>query len=64
MPIIGGYYPYNVYLEKGKVYWYCACGASNKAPFCDQKCNTLISRLRPIYFNVNESGYYKLCNCK
>lgn len=64
VPIIGGYYPYNMYLERGKIYWYCSCGLTMKGPFCDQKCNTIISRLRPIYFNVSESGYYKICNCK
>jgi len=27
-------------------------------------CNTASTRLRPVQFNVNESGYYKICNCK
>ena len=35
VPIIGGFYPYNMYLEKGKIYWWCSCGASVKGPWCD-----------------------------
>jgi CDGSH-type Zn-finger protein len=62
--INGGYFPYNLYLEKGKVYWYCACGISNNSPWCDSTCNKLATRNRPIYFNVNESGYYKICTCR
>lgn len=64
IPVNNGYLPYNTYLEKGKVYWFCSCGASMKNPFCDGLCNRLMTRNRPIYFNVTESGYYKLCNCK
>ena len=64
IPVNGGYYPYNMYLEKEKVYWYCSCGTSFNSPFCDSNCNKLLTRNRPIYFNVNESGYYKLCTCR
>jgi len=27
--------PYPVAVEAGKSYWWCACGKSNKQPFCD-----------------------------
>ena len=27
--------PYKVKVEKGKIYFWCACGLSNKLPFCD-----------------------------
>lgn len=27
-------------------------------------CNATATRNRPIKFNVDTSGYYKLCNCK
>lgn len=64
VPVNNGYYPYNSYLEKGKVYLFCTCGASAKNPWCDSYCNKMTTRLRPIYFNVTESGYYKMCNCK
>lgn len=64
IPINTGYYPYNVYLEKAKVYYFCACGMSSSNPWCDSTCNKATTRNRPIYFNVSESGYYKMCNCK
>ena len=64
MPVVAGLFPYSVYLQKGKVYFYCTCGISPQGPFCDFSCNKVPTRNRPIYFNVNESSYYKLCNCK
>lgn len=64
MPAIGGIFPTNLYLYRGKSYDWCACGHTQNAPFCDGQCKWLISRLRPVQFNVSESGYYKLCNCK
>lgn len=64
IPLHSGYYPYNVYLQQGKVYWYCSCGISYTNPFCDWSCNKIPTRNRPIYFNVSESAYYKLCTCK
>ena len=64
VPVNNGYYPYNLYLQQGKVYWYCTCGISLNSPWCDFLCNKLVTRNRPIYFNVNESGYYKICACK
>ena len=27
--------PYKVIIEKGKTYFWCACGLSQKQPFCD-----------------------------
>ena len=53
-----------MYLEKGKVYNWCSCGISINGPWCDGLCNGLVTRNRPVYFNVLESGYYKICNCK
>jgi hypothetical protein len=37
---------------------------SLKSPMCDSFCNKIISRNRPIQFNVDQSGYYKICMCK
>ena len=64
VPIIQGYYPYNMFLQQGKVYLWCACGMSDTSPFCNATCNKAMTRNRPIYFNVSESGYYKMCQCK
>lgn len=64
IPLHSGFFPYNVFLQQGKLYWYCTCGISYNNPFCDWSCNKIPTRNRPIYFNVNQSGYYKLCTCK
>ena len=64
VPLIAGYFPYNMYLQRGKVYQWCSCGISQNGPWCDSMCNYLVTRNRPMYFNVSESGYYKICNCK
>jgi len=64
LPYRSGFIPFNTYLEAGKLYRWCSCGATWTEPFCDHKCHFNMMRLRPIVFNVNQSGYYKLCNCK
>lgn len=46
------------------MYSWCACGLSLSNPSCDGSCNGAVTRCRPVSFNVDESGYYKLCNCK
>ena len=34
-PTISQKSPYKVKVEKGKTYFWCACGLSQKQPFCD-----------------------------
>merc|ERR1711976_543061 len=64
MGLVAGYYPISVYLHRGKKYDWCSCGHSWSNPFCNGQCKFLMTRNRPIAFNLSESGYYKLCNCK
>ena len=64
MPAYAGIFPAHVYLSRGKQYDWCACGASQIGPFCDGQCKWVLTRNRPVSFNVSESGYYKLCSCK
>ena len=64
MPVYAGYYPIHIYLYRGKVYEWCSCGHSWSNPFCNGQCKWIMTRCRPVKFNVSESGYYKLCNCK
>jgi CDGSH iron-sulfur domain-containing protein 3 len=64
IPVVAGYYPVSVYLYRGKKYDWCSCGHSWNNPFCNGQCKFILTRCRPISFNVSESGYYKLCNCK
>tara|TARA_B110000285_G_C14868129_1_gene487848 strand:+ start:271 stop:732 length:462 start_codon:yes stop_codon:yes gene_type:complete len=64
MPAYSGIYPTHMYLNRGKSYDWCSCGHSQITPMCDGQCKWLVTRNRPITFNVSESGYFKLCNCK
>ena len=64
MPAYAGIFPTHIFLSRGKSYDWCSCGHSQINPFCDGQCKWIITRCRPVNFNVNQSGYYKLCNCK
>jgi len=64
LPYRSGFIPITLFLEQGKVYRWCSCGASWNEPFCDHKCHYQMTRNRPIVFNVDKSSYYKLCTCK
>jgi CDGSH-type Zn-finger protein len=35
LPLIAQKGPYLVAVEAGKSYWWCACGRSQRQPFCD-----------------------------
>ena len=64
MPAYAGIFPTHMYLNRGKMYDWCSCGHSQINPLCDGQCKWILTRCRPVSFNVAESGYYKLCNCK
>jgi CDGSH-type Zn-finger protein len=40
-PVVAAKAPNKVTLEAGKDYWWCACGRSQKQPFCDGTHKTL-----------------------
>ena len=61
-PIIAQKGPYQVELEEGQTYFFCACGRSKKQPFCDGSHKEV--GLEPIKFTVDASGTYNLCGCK
>ena len=64
LPFLAGVFPTHVYLYRGKVYDWCSCGHAQTHPWCDGQCKWILTRNRPVTFNVAESGYYKMCNCK
>jgi CDGSH iron-sulfur domain-containing protein 3 len=55
--------PFQVELEAGKEYWWCACGRSQTQPFCDSSHNKTTS-IRPKMFVAETSGPAFLCGCK
>jgi glutamate synthase domain-containing protein 2 len=54
--------PVAVELEKGKQYYWCACGRSQNQPFCDGSHQG--TEFTPKAFKADESGEAWLCRCK
>ena len=54
--------PIKVALEKGKSYYWCACGRSESQPFCDGSHK--VTTITPLQFTVEESKEKMLCRCK
>ncbi|MEC4982661.1 MAG: CDGSH iron-sulfur domain-containing protein [Oscillatoria sp. PMC 1068.18] len=60
-PIIADKKPVVLELEPGTYYW-CACGASQKQPFCDGSHQG--TDFTPQKFELTEPKKVALCNCK
>ena len=54
--------PYNVTVEAGKRYFWCACGQSKQQPFCDG--THAGSGFGPVAYMPARSGQIGLCGCK
>ena len=61
-PIVAQKGPYQVELTEGTAYFYCACGRSQKQPFCDGSHKD--TGHEPIRFVAERTGTYNLCGCK
>lgn len=61
-PVIAQKSPFGVEVEKGKSYFWCACGRSSNQPFCDGSHEG--SEFLPIKFTPEESKTVFLCGCK
>ena len=62
-PVIAGYKPCYVELEKGKNYLWCACGRSKNQPFCDSSHRG--TSFRPVKYVAKEEREEVLfCACK
>jgi len=54
--------PYEVQVEAGKEYWYCACGKSKNQPWCDGSHEG--TGVEPISFVAENTGSAWLCGCR
>ena len=62
-PVIAQKKPYAVELKAGEKYLFCACGKSDKQPFCDLQSHKG-SGITPKHCSVDKDGTYYLCGCK
>jgi CDGSH-type Zn-finger protein len=60
-PVIAQKAPYALELTPG-VYSWCACGLSQRQPFCDGSHPG--TGFRPVNFEISESTKVWLCGCK
>ncbi len=54
--------PYAVEVEAGKTYYWCACGKSQKQPFCDGSHKD--SEFNPVKHEAEKDGTVYFCGCK
>ncbi|MFW8594561.1 CDGSH iron-sulfur domain-containing protein [Cribrihabitans neustonicus] len=54
--------PYPVEVTAGKTYFWCACGRSNRQPFCDGSHKD--SGLEPVKYKAEKDGKVFFCGCK
>ncbi|MBY0292359.1 MAG: CDGSH iron-sulfur domain-containing protein [Alphaproteobacteria bacterium] len=54
--------PFEVELEEGQKYFFCACGLSQKQPFCDGAHKG--SGLKSLCFTADATRKMWLCGCK
>jgi CDGSH-type Zn-finger protein len=54
--------PYGVDVEKGKTYYWCACGRSKNQPYCDGSHQG--TGIEPVAFTAEKTEKAWLCGCK
>ncbi len=54
--------PYLIQVEKGKSYFWCACGLSKKQPFCDGSHK--VTEFLPLKWVAEQTGEKLFCACK
>jgi CDGSH-type Zn-finger protein len=61
-PIIAQKAPYPTEVEAGKTYFWCACGRSQKQPFCDGSHKG--TDITPAKYTAEKDGKVWFCGCK
>ncbi len=61
-PVVAQKAPYKIELEEGKRYFWCACGRSQKQPYCDGSHKG--TGFAPLMYEAKKSGDVWFCGCK
>lgn len=62
LPLIAQKGPYMVAVEAGKSYWWCACGRSQRQPFCDGSHKG--TSFAPMEYRAETAEDVWFCGCK
>lgn len=54
--------PFPVDVERGKAYFWCACGLSKNQPMCDGSHKD--TGFAPVRYDADKSGKLYFCGCK
>ena len=60
--VVAAKVPFGVDVEAGRAYWWCACGRSQKQPFCDGSHKG--TGITPVQYEAGESRKVWFCGCK
>ena len=63
-PVIAAKSPIPVEVEAGKTYFWCACGRSQKQPFCDGAHGREGTDILPLKWEAPETRKVFFCACK
>ena len=55
--------PYKIIVQKDKIYFWCACGLSQKQPFCDGT-HKKEGKFKSIKYLADENKEVFFCGCK
>ncbi len=61
-PIVAQKAPFEVEVEAGRKYFWCACGRSKKQPFCDG--SHAGTGLTPVLYRAEAKRNLYFCGCK
>ena len=61
-PIVAQKAPYGITVVAGRKYFWCACGRSQRQPFCDGSHTG--TGLSPVPYDAKESIELWFCGCK
>ena len=60
--------PFEINVQAGRVYYYCACGGSKNQPFCDGGHGELNERIgtsfEPVMYEAEADGVVPFCGCR
>ncbi len=61
-PVCAQLFPYEIEVEAGKEYCWCACGRSSHQPFCDGSHSG--TDFQPVAYTADTSKTVFFCGCK